>query len=86
MILKDILSRLKVGVEDPSYNYVIQTAPFRRGHSQEGKWKTIDEDYHWHIEIMSRLTHVAGFEKGSGFYICPIPPEVTAEYLRSLAV
>ncbi len=27
--------------------------------------------YHWHIEIMPKLTKVAGFEWGSGFYINP---------------
>ncbi len=82
-ILKDTLTRLKIGLADPSYNYVIQTAPFR---SQErgARWPTIEEDYHWHIEVMPRLTRVAGFEKGSGFYICSIPPEHTAEFLREV--
>ena len=82
-ILKDVLTRLKVGLDDPSYNYVIHTAPFR---SQErgARWPTIEEDYHWHIEVMPRLTRVAGFEKGSGFHICSIPPEHTAEFLREV--
>ena len=30
--------------------------------------------YHWHIEIIPRLTKVAGFEWGSGFYINPTSP------------
>jgi UDPglucose--hexose-1-phosphate uridylyltransferase len=38
--------------------------------------------YHWHIEIMPRLTKVAGFEWGTGFYINPTPPEQAAEDLR----
>jgi UDPglucose--hexose-1-phosphate uridylyltransferase len=41
-----------------------------------------NEYYHWHIEIMPKLTKVAGFEWGTGFYICPTPPEEAARFLR----
>ena len=41
--------------------------------------------YHWHIEIIPRLTKVAGFEWGSGFYINPTPPEEAAGFLREIA-
>ncbi len=85
-MMKEILTKLKVGLDDPAYNYVIHTAPFRRESPKDSQWKTINEDYHWHIEVMPRLTHVAGFEKGTGFYICSIPPENTAEYLRGVKV
>ncbi len=81
-VLKAVLSKLKKGLNDPDYNYVIHTAPFRR--QKVGYWKTIDYDYHWHIEIIPRLTKVAGFEWGTGFYICPLPPEETAKFLREV--
>jgi UDPglucose--hexose-1-phosphate uridylyltransferase len=84
-MLKDILLRFKEGLDDPAYNYVIQTAPFRRT-QKGGKWQTIEKDYHWHIELMPRLTEAAGFEKGTGFYICSIPPEDTAEFLREVQI
>ncbi|MCK5214621.1 MAG: galactose-1-phosphate uridylyltransferase [Candidatus Omnitrophica bacterium] len=84
-ILKDILSRIKVGLEDPAYNYIIQTAPFNRL-KRGDRWQTIKQDYHWHIEVLPRLSLAAGFEKGTGFYICPIPPEDTAEFLREVEV
>ena len=42
------------------------------------------EYYHWHLEIMPKLTRVAGFEWGSGFYINPTPPEDAAAYLREV--
>ncbi|MDD5116913.1 MAG: galactose-1-phosphate uridylyltransferase [Candidatus Omnitrophica bacterium] len=83
-VLKTVLLKLKVGLNDPHYNYVIHTAPFRR--QKSGYWKTIDYDYHWHIEIMPRLSKVAGFEWGTGFYICPLPPEETAKFLREVQV
>ena len=40
--------------------------------------------YHWHIQIIPRLTKVAGFEWGSGFYINPVPPEDAAAFLRDV--
>ena len=63
------------------YNIVLHIAPFRR-RKKKGYWETIHEDYHWHIEIMPRLTQVAGFEWGSGFYINPVPPEEACKYLK----
>jgi UDPglucose--hexose-1-phosphate uridylyltransferase len=83
-VLKAVLLKLKIGLNDPDYNYVIHTAPFRR--QKVGYWKTIDQDYHWHMEIMPRLTTVAGFEWGTGFYICPLPPEETAKFLREVII
>lgn len=82
--LKAVLAKLKKGLNDPSYNYVFHTAPFRR--QKVGYWKTIDHDYHWHIEIIPRLTRVAGFEWGTGFYICPLLPEEAAKFLRDIEV
>jgi len=79
-VIKKVLVRLKKTLNDPPYNYIIHTAPFRRPHSSY--WSTIDDDYHWHIEIIPRLTQVAGFEWGTGFYICPSLPEEAAKYLR----
>jgi UDPglucose--hexose-1-phosphate uridylyltransferase len=83
-IVKKVLLKIKVLLHDPPYNYVIHTAPFRRSHP--GYWSTIEDDYHWHIEITPRLTQVAGFEWGTGFYICPILPEEAAKFLRETDV
>ncbi|HCD37813.1 MAG TPA: galactose-1-phosphate uridylyltransferase [Candidatus Omnitrophica bacterium] len=83
-ILKQVLLKLKKALNDPPYNYIIHTAPFRR--EKRGYWKTVNQDYHWHIEIMPRITRVAGFEWGSGFYICPIPPEDAARFLRETEI
>ena len=83
-IIKKVLTKIKKGLNDPPYNYILHTAPFRR--QKVGYWKSIDYDYHWHIEIMPRLTRVAGFEWGTGFYICPLPPENAAKFLREVEV
>jgi UDPglucose--hexose-1-phosphate uridylyltransferase len=76
-ILKQTLRKLEVALDDPPYNYVIHTAPFD---SQEVA------HYCWHLEIFPRLTRVAGFEWGSGFYINPTPPEEAARVLRETVV
>ena len=82
-VMKQLLSRLKSVLDDPPYNALLHTAPFRHAVAgRPGKWKTIEDDYHWHIELIPRLTRVAGFEWGSGFYINPTPPEESAKYLR----
>lgn len=81
-VMKRVLTRLKTILGDPPYNYVLHTAPFRRDKAKAGYWKSIVDDYHWHIELIPRLTRVAGFEWGSGFYINPTPPEEAAKHLR----
>lgn len=75
-IFKETLQRLNIALDNPPYNYVLHTAPVN---------KTDDANsYHWHIEIMPKLTKVAGFEWGSGFFINPTPPENAAEYLKQV--
>jgi len=85
--LKDILMRLKKTLNDPPYNYVLHTAP--NPVPRAGKpdyWGTIQYDFHWHIEIIPRLTKMAGFEWGSGLYINPTAPEEAAKYLREVKI
>lgn len=81
-VLRQLLARLKTVLNDPPYNVLLHTAPLRHGRGKVGYWETIEEDYHWHLELIPRLTRVAGFEWGSGFYINPTPPEEAATYLR----
>ncbi len=76
-MLKDTLMRIDVVLNNPPYNYLIHNSPF---HDKNG------DCYHWHIEIIPKLTKVAGFEWGTGFYINPTPPEETAKYLREAKV
>ncbi len=83
-VLKKTLLKMKVLLGDPHYNYVLHTAPFR--HPYPGYWSTIEEDYHWHIEITPNLSRVAGFEWGTGFYICPTLPEEAAKFLKETKV
>ncbi|MFA5038986.1 MAG: galactose-1-phosphate uridylyltransferase [Candidatus Omnitrophota bacterium] len=72
-ILKESLMRMKKALNDPPYNFIIHTSPVD-GEERQG--------YHWHMEIMPRLSRVAGFEWGTGFYVVPTPPEVAIKYLK----
>jgi UDPglucose--hexose-1-phosphate uridylyltransferase len=78
-ILKNILKRFETNINNPPYNLMLHTAPLR--YPVDGYWETIEEDYHWHFEIFPRLTRIAGFEWGTGFYINPLSPELAVEYL-----
>jgi UDPglucose--hexose-1-phosphate uridylyltransferase len=82
--MKVTLLKLSKALNQPQYNYIIHTAPARR--PRVGYWQTIDMDFCWHIEILPRLTLIAGFEVGSGFYINPTPPEDAARFLREITV
>lgn len=81
--LKDTLTRLRGVLRDPPYNFVLHNAPPM--HLRLGKpayWGSLPYDYHWHIELIPRLTKIAGFEWGTGFYMNPTPPEEAARFLR----
>jgi len=83
-ILKVSLLKLRRGLNQPQYNFLIHTAPAR--YVKKGYWATIDQDYRWHIEITPRLTQIAGFEVGTGFYVNPVPPEDAASFLKEVEV
>lgn len=74
-VFRRTLRRLNLALENPPFNFIVHSAPFS---------ERAADFFHWHIEIMPKLTKVAGFEWGSGFYINPTPPEESAKYLREL--
>ncbi|MCJ7508788.1 MAG: galactose-1-phosphate uridylyltransferase [candidate division Zixibacteria bacterium] len=82
--LKEILTRIKVLLYDPPYNYMFHLGPNKN--ARPDFWKTVDEDYHWHIEIMPLFTKTGGFEWGSGYYINEITPETAAKQLREAEI
>lgn len=74
-ILQDVLKRLKKVLGNPSYNYYLHTAPI--GYANAAC-------YHWHIEIIPKLTRSVGFEWGTGLHIVPTLPQDAARYLREV--
>jgi UDPglucose--hexose-1-phosphate uridylyltransferase len=75
-VLREFFRRLGAALHDPPFNFMLHTAPLRE--------PTLDY-FHWHLEIIPKLTRVAGFEWGTGFFINPVPPEDAATALRDVA-
>ena len=76
-IFSECMRRLNNCIPNVPYNFVLHGAPLRS--------QPLDH-YHWHFEIMPKLTTIAGFEWGSGFYINPISPEEAAKFLKEAAI
>lgn len=72
-VLGEFLRRMDEVLGAPAYNFMLHTAPLKA---------TALEHFHWHLEVIPKLTKVAGFEWGSGFFINPVAPEDAAEALR----
>jgi UDPglucose--hexose-1-phosphate uridylyltransferase len=70
-LLHDVLSRLgrRLGASPP-LNLWVRTAPRGADH------------FCWRIDIVPRLTHLAGLELGAGVNLCVVAPEQAAAELR----
>jgi UDPglucose--hexose-1-phosphate uridylyltransferase len=76
-MLRTVLSKAAQVLDDPAYNLVLHSSPVQ---------ENTHDYYHWHLEIIPKLTKTAGFEWGTGFYINPTPPEEAARFLREAVV
>ncbi|HXB72638.1 MAG TPA: galactose-1-phosphate uridylyltransferase [Candidatus Acidoferrales bacterium] len=72
-VLRSTMRKIDKVLERPAYNFIVHSSPVQDAPLPH---------YHWHIEIIPKLTKVAGFEWGTGFYINPTPPEESARFLR----
>jgi UDPglucose--hexose-1-phosphate uridylyltransferase len=71
--VRNTLRKMERVLEKSPYNLMVHSSPVQEGPIAH---------YHWHIEIIPKLTKVAGFEWGTGFYINPTAPEEAAKFLR----
>jgi UDPglucose--hexose-1-phosphate uridylyltransferase len=76
-LLRDMLCRMNKMLLNPPYNLLIHSAPLQ---------ENAGDFYHWHVEIIPKLTKVAGFEWATGFYVNPTSPEEAAQVLRDTRV
>lgn len=72
-VLHEMLRLLYTRLDDPDYNYVINTAAQYRGGEPQ---------LHWYLRIRPRLVTRAGFEIGSGMTVNPSLPESDADFLK----
>ncbi len=89
--VRSLAAFLKSGLErvekiSQYLHLVVHTEPNleARGWSREW-WKTVGDDFHWHIEINPDIEGQRRFLGSEGFYFNPIPAEEAALVLRALA-
>lgn len=70
------LRTIDAALDGPAYNLVFHSAPFSEAPLPY---------YHWHVEVLPRLTQLAGYEWGTGSHVNPILPEDAAAVLREAA-
>lgn len=70
-MLRVVIRATATALSDPPYNMVLHTLPHAG-----------NDAYHWHVEVLPRLTRQSGFDWGNGFYVNPTPPEYAATFLR----
>jgi UDPglucose--hexose-1-phosphate uridylyltransferase len=70
---KSVMAGIDWALERPAYNLVLHTAPLNGA---------ADGGFHWHLEILPRVTRFGGFEWGSGMHRNPVAPEEAAAVLR----
>jgi UDPglucose--hexose-1-phosphate uridylyltransferase len=84
-LLKRTLQRIRTITE--SFHLVLHTSPNRDHASASlGYWKTLDQDYHWHIEILPILASKAKSYTFKEVYYSPVSPESAARRLREAPI
>jgi len=82
-LLRRTLHRI-VGVTD-AFHMVLHTSPNTLHRSELlNYWKTIDDDYHWHLEIMPILPGKAKSYTYKEVYFTPVTSETAAARLRDI--
>jgi UDPglucose--hexose-1-phosphate uridylyltransferase len=80
-LIRRTLKRIRTLTD--AFHLVLHTAPNTLHRSEVlGYWKTIEDDYHWHIEIMPVLPGKAKSYTYKEVYFTPVSPEKAAERLR----
>ena len=69
--LRDVIARLHVTLKSPPYSVLLHTVPVGDA-----------ESFHWHFEIIPRLTPVNGLAWDGGIHINPVSPEEATRVLK----
>ena len=72
--LKASLMAMDSYLEAPDYNLILHTAP-----ADPTRESDTETAFHWHFEVIPRVSTQAGMEWGTGIHINSIPPEKVAE-------
>ena len=84
-LLRRTLQRIRSVTED--FHLVLHTSPSSIHPSKNlGFWKTIDDDYHWHIEILPVLSSKARSYTFKEVYYSPVSSEAAVKHLREAKI
>jgi UDPglucose--hexose-1-phosphate uridylyltransferase len=84
-LLRRTLQRIR-SVTD-GFHLVLHTSPNSQHRSETlGYWKTLDEDYHWHIEILPILESKAKSYTFKEVYYSPLTSETAVKRLREAKI
>lgn len=75
---KSVMAQIDWALERPAYNLALHTAPVSGNAAADA-----ETAFHWHLEIVPRVTRYSGLEWGSGIFRNPVSPEEAAQVLRS---
>jgi UDPglucose--hexose-1-phosphate uridylyltransferase len=83
-LLRRTLRRIRTITE--SFHLVVHTSPNKsKASTSLGYWKTLEDDYHWHIEILPILPSKSKSYTFKEVYYSPVSPESAAQRLREAA-
>jgi UDPglucose--hexose-1-phosphate uridylyltransferase len=84
-LLRRTLQRVRAVTEE--FHLVLHTSPNSLHPSKTlGYWKTIDDDYHWHIEILPVLSSKARSYTFKEVYYSPVSSETAVKQLREAKI
>jgi len=84
-LMRRTLKRIRSITE--SFHLVLHTSPNSRHQSETlGYWKTLDDDYHWHIEILPVIATKARSYTFKEVYYSPVTSETAVKRLREAKI
>jgi UDPglucose--hexose-1-phosphate uridylyltransferase len=91
IFLREVVARIERAAPGAEFNWWLHQAPFsprsdRAGAMPRGcrAWEgDVPAGWRWHVEIMPRISPLAGFELGIGCHISIMSPEESARRLRA---
>jgi len=84
-LLRRTLQRIRSVTEE--FHLVLHTSPSTLHPSKNlGYWKTIDDDYHWHIEILPVIPAKAKSYTFKEVYYSPVSSETAVKHLREAKI
>lgn len=71
----EVLKRIYKALDDCAYNMVMHILPLKQDYLSY---------YHWHIEIVPKISRTTGFDVGTGIAVNQVLPEEAAKFLRDI--